>query len=63
MYGRFKELNTLRNQIFIGFLLVMLIIIFVSGAFVYNRVSILLKIMPNAISSRLRYRRTGVWMR
>jgi two-component system sensor histidine kinase YesM len=43
MVGRFKELNTLRNQIFIGFLVVMLIIISVSGAFVYNRVSFLLK--------------------
>lgn len=43
MLGRFKELNTLRNQIFIGFLLVMLIIISVSGTFVYNRVSVLLK--------------------
>ncbi|ASA24852.1 sensor histidine kinase [Paenibacillus donghaensis] len=43
MYGKIKELNTLRNQIFIGFLLVMLIIIAVSGAFVYNRVSYLLK--------------------
>ncbi|MNO32090.1 Sensor histidine kinase YpdA [compost metagenome] len=43
MYGKIKELNTLRNQIFIGFLLVMLIIIAVSGAFVYNRVSDLLK--------------------
>lgn len=43
MYVSFKELNTLRNQIFIGFLLVMLIIIVVSGAFVYDRVSSLLK--------------------
>ncbi|MHA6531803.1 cache domain-containing sensor histidine kinase [Paenibacillus sp. BAC0078] len=43
MYARVKELNTLRNQIFIGFLLVMLIIIAVSGALVYNRVSYLLK--------------------
>ncbi|AIQ71534.1 histidine kinase [Paenibacillus graminis] len=43
VYGKIKELNTLRNQIFIGFLLVMLIIIAVSGAFVYNRVSYLLK--------------------
>lgn len=43
MYGKIKEWNTLRNQIFIGFLLVMLIIIAVSGAFVYNRVSYLLK--------------------
>lgn len=43
MYGKIKELNTLRNQIFIGFLLVMLVIIAVSGAFVYNRVSFLLK--------------------
>ncbi|SDM97424.1 cache domain-containing sensor histidine kinase [Paenibacillus jilunlii] len=43
VYGKIKELNTLRNQIFIGFLLVMLIIIAVSGVFVYNRVSYLLK--------------------
>lgn len=43
MYEKFKELNTLRNQIFIGFLLVMLIIISVAGAFVYDRVSYLLK--------------------
>ncbi|WP_150270297.1 sensor histidine kinase [Paenibacillus tepidiphilus] len=43
MHERFKELNTLRNQIFIGFLLVMLIILLVSGVFVYERVSSLLK--------------------
>lgn len=43
VFGRFKEMNTLRNQIFLGFLVVMLIIILVSGAFVYNRVSYLLK--------------------
>lgn len=43
MFQRFRELNTLRNQIFIGFLLVMLIIILVSGVFVYDRVSVLLK--------------------
>lgn len=43
MLGRFKEMNTLRNRIFIEFLVAMLIIILVSGAFVYNRVSYLLK--------------------
>ncbi|WP_438433756.1 sensor histidine kinase [Gorillibacterium sp. sgz500922] len=43
MRVRFRELNTLRNQIFLGFLLVMLVIIAVSGAFVYDRVSSLLK--------------------
>lgn len=43
MRGKLNELNTLRNQIFIGFLLVMLIIIAVSGAIVYERVSSLLK--------------------
>ncbi|WP_151733552.1 sensor histidine kinase ['Paenibacillus yunnanensis' Narsing Rao et al. 2020] len=43
MYERFKELNTLRNQIFVGFLLVMLMILVVSGVFVYERVSSLLK--------------------
>lgn len=43
MFGRFREMNTLRNQIFLGFLGVMLVIISVSGAFVYDRVSSLLK--------------------
>ncbi|ULO07762.1 hypothetical protein H1230_02515 [Paenibacillus sp. 19GGS1-52] len=42
MYEKVKQLNTLR-QIFIGFLLVMLIIISVAGAFVYDRVAYLLK--------------------
>jgi two-component system sensor histidine kinase YesM len=40
---RFRELNTLRNQIFLGFFVVMLIIIGVAGVFIYNRVSTLLK--------------------
>nr|WP_157261150.1 sensor histidine kinase [Paenibacillus wynnii] len=43
MYGKFNRMNTLRNQIFIGFLLVMLIIIGVAGVFVYEKVSYLLK--------------------
>nr|WP_310833428.1 sensor histidine kinase [Paenibacillus typhae] len=43
MFSRFREMNTLRNQIFLGFLGVMLVIIAVSGAFVYDRVSSLLK--------------------
>ena len=43
MFSRFKEMYTLRNQIFLGFLCVMLVIIAVSGAFVYDRVSSLLK--------------------
>ncbi|MBT2287709.1 sensor histidine kinase [Paenibacillus albidus] len=43
MPGKFKELNTLRNQIFIGFLLVMLVILGVAGVFVYGKVSYLLK--------------------
>lgn len=43
MFGRFRKMNTLRNQIFLGFLGVMLVIISVSGAFVYDRVSSLLK--------------------
>ncbi|MCL6602061.1 MAG: sensor histidine kinase [Paenibacillus sp.] len=43
MYGKFNRMNTLRNQIFIGFLVVMLIIIGVAGVFVYDKVSFLLK--------------------
>lgn len=43
VFSRFREMNTLRNQIFLGFLGVMLVIIAVSGAFVYDRVSSLLK--------------------
>jgi two-component system sensor histidine kinase YesM len=40
---RLRELNTLRNQIFLGFFVVMLIIIGVAGVFIYDRVSTLLK--------------------
>ncbi|AOZ93749.1 cache domain-containing sensor histidine kinase [Paenibacillus crassostreae] len=40
---RLRELYTLRNQIFIGFFVVMLIIISVAGVFIYDRVSTLLK--------------------
>lgn len=43
MWGRFNRMNTLRNQIFVGFLFVMLIIIAIAGFFVYDRVSFLLK--------------------
>ncbi|MCL6456535.1 MAG: sensor histidine kinase [Gorillibacterium sp.] len=43
MYRKLKEFYTLRNQIFLGFSLVMLIIIGVSGVFVYDKVSNLLK--------------------
>ncbi|WP_379130305.1 sensor histidine kinase [Paenibacillus sp. sgz500958] len=43
VYSKFRQINTLRNQIFIGFLFVMLIIIGVAGAFVYDKVSVLLK--------------------
>ncbi|WP_438349408.1 cache domain-containing sensor histidine kinase [Paenibacillus sp. FA6] len=41
--GRLREFNTLRNQIFLGFFIVMLIIICVAGVFIYDRVSTLLK--------------------
>ncbi|AIW41089.1 MULTISPECIES: cache domain-containing sensor histidine kinase [Paenibacillus] len=41
--SRFQPLNTLRNQIFIGFILVMLIMMSVAGAFIYLNVSHLLK--------------------
>ncbi|TVY02971.1 sensor histidine kinase [Cohnella terricola] len=37
------RLNTLRNQIFIGFLLVMLIVLALAGFFMYDRVSVLLR--------------------
>lgn len=43
MGERWKNLNTLRNQIFIGFFFVMVIMIGVTGAFIYNRVSYVLK--------------------
>lgn len=43
MKERWKNLNTLRNQIFIGFFFVMVIMIGVTGAFIYNRVSYVLK--------------------
>ncbi|WP_231503745.1 sensor histidine kinase [Paenibacillus sp. 1-18] len=43
MRSRFQPLNTLRNQIFIGFILVMLIMMSVAGAFIYLNVSGLLK--------------------
>lgn len=40
---KFQQFNTLRNQIFIGFCLVMLVIFGVAGIFVYGKVSTLLK--------------------
>jgi two-component system sensor histidine kinase YesM len=43
MGERWKNLNTLRNQIFIGFFFVMVIMIGVTGAFIYNRVAYILK--------------------
>ncbi|MFP4976439.1 sensor histidine kinase [Paenibacillus sp. CN-4] len=43
MLSRIKELNTLRNQIFVGFLLVMLVIIGVAGLFIYKNMSVQLK--------------------
>lgn len=43
MLEKFRQINTLRNQIFIGFLCAMLIIIGIAGIFVYDKVSFLLK--------------------
>lgn len=43
MYEKLHRMNTLRNQIFIGFLLVMISIIVVTGVFVYDKVSFLMK--------------------
>ncbi|WP_326110822.1 sensor histidine kinase [Paenibacillus macquariensis] len=41
--NRLKGWNTLRNQIFIGFMLVMVIVLISSGTFTYNQTSILLR--------------------
>lgn len=41
--GRFGSFNTLRNQIFLGFMLVMVIVLALVGFFVYNQVSVLLQ--------------------
>ncbi|MCC3378786.1 sensor histidine kinase [Paenibacillus farraposensis] len=43
MRSRFQPFNTLRNQIFIGFILVMLMMMSVAGMFIYLNVSHLLK--------------------
>jgi len=40
---KLERLNTLRNQIFIGFLLVMLIVLALGGFLTYDRVSVLLR--------------------
>lgn len=41
--NRFGRLNTLRNQIFLGFMLVMVIVLALVGGFVYEQVSVLLR--------------------
>ncbi|MFH0071209.1 sensor histidine kinase, partial [Peribacillus sp. NPDC056705] len=41
--GRFVKLNTLRNQIFLGFMLVMVIVLALVGVFVYDQVAVLLR--------------------
>ena len=41
--GLFGSWNTLRNQIFLGFLLMMVIVLTIVGAFMYEQVSVLLR--------------------
>ena len=41
--NRLGRLNTLRNQIFLGFMLVMVIVLALVGAFVYDQVAVLLR--------------------
>ncbi|MDQ6419430.1 sensor histidine kinase [Paenibacillus sp. LHD-117] len=41
--GKFAELNTLRNQILLGFMLVMVVVLASVGLFAYNQVSVLLR--------------------
>ncbi|QAY67129.1 sensor histidine kinase [Paenibacillus protaetiae] len=41
--GRFGQMNTLRNQIFIGFMFVMLIVLGAVGFFSYGQISVLLR--------------------
>lgn len=43
MLNRLSRLNTLRNQMFLGFMLVMVIVLALVGVFVYDRVSVLLR--------------------
>ncbi|WP_348773232.1 cache domain-containing sensor histidine kinase [Paenibacillus pabuli] len=43
MRGKMGRLNSLRNQIFVGFVLVMLMVLFIAGIVAYDRVSGLLK--------------------
>ena len=38
-----REINTLRNQIFVGFTLTMILVLTFAGAFIYREVSVLLK--------------------
>ncbi|TCZ73816.1 sensor histidine kinase [Paenibacillus albiflavus] len=38
-----REINTLRNQIFVGFTLTMILVLTFAGAFIYEKVSVLLK--------------------
>ncbi|MFF2092219.1 sensor histidine kinase [Paenibacillus sp. NPDC058174] len=38
-----REINTLRNQIFVGFTLTMILVLIFAGAFIYGEVSVLLK--------------------
>lgn len=40
---RFGQLNTLRNQIFLGFMFVMVIVLATVGFFMYGQVSVLLR--------------------
>jgi hypothetical protein len=41
--GKLRELNTLRNQIFAGFTLTMIVVLVFAGVFIYGQVSALLR--------------------
>lgn len=41
--GKLREMNTLRNQIFAGFTLTMIVVLAFAGVFIYGKVSVLLR--------------------
>ncbi|OAB27019.1 histidine kinase [Paenibacillus macquariensis subsp. defensor] len=57
--NRLKGWNTLRNQIFIGFMLVMVIVLISSGTFTYNQISILLRNSAERLVKQTAVQATG----
>ena len=61
--NRFGRLNTLRNQIFLGFMLVMIIVLALVGVLYMTRFPPFCATVPRSIFSRRPCRPRASWMR